>query len=120
MHAAVAAEGEDSIDALTRAFGCVNRRPVQFVALVVLVWLVGSIGLAVVDRVAAAALHLAVWGASFAAPALDGPPALWLAIVAFLVQAWTYAYFWSAAALVYLTLRRDIDGAPWSAVAPGP
>ena len=118
MHAAVAAEGEDSIDALTRAFGIVNRRPVQFIALAALVWFVGSIGLVVVQLIAAASLHLAVWGASFTAPAMDGPPAFWTATVAFLVQSWVYAYFWSAAALVYLTLRRDIDGAPWSEIAP--
>lgn len=117
MHAAVAAEGEDSIDAVSRAFGCVNRRPVQFVGLVVLVLFVGSVGLVVVDRIAVAALQLAVWGAVFTSAGLDAPPAFWASVVAFLVQAWAFAYFWSAAALIYLTLRRDIDGAAWSEVA---
>jgi len=116
IHASVAAEGEDALDALSRAFGCVNRRPVQFAALVALAWIVGSAGLIVVDLIAATALHLAVWGTSLTAPNLDGPPAFWTAIVAFLVQAWAYAYFWSSAALIYLTLRRDIDGSPWSEV----
>lgn len=119
MHAAVAAEGEDSLDAMSRAFGCVNRRPVRFVALAVLVWFVGSIGLVVVHLIAAFALHLAVWGAGFAAANLDAPPAFWPGMVAFLVQSWAFAYFWSAAALIYLTLRRDIDGAPWSEVVDG-
>lgn len=117
MHAAVAAEGEDSIDAMTRAFGCVNRRPFQFVGLVAAVWLAGCAGLIVVHLIGVGALHLAAWGASFTAPALANPPTAWTAIVAFLVQAWVYAYFWSAAALIYMTLRRDIDGAAWSEVA---
>lgn len=119
MHAAVAAEGEDSVDAMSRAFGCVNRRPAQFVGLVVLVWFVGSVGLVVVHLIATAGLHLAVWGAGFTAAGLNGPPAFWVAVVAFLVQSWAFAYFWSAAALIYLTLRRDIDGAAWSEVASG-
>lgn len=119
MHAAVAAEGEDSIDAISRAFGCVNRRPVHFVGLVVLVLVVGSVGLVVVHLIAAAALRLAVWGVGFTAAGLSAPPAFWAAVVAFLVQSWAFAYFWSAAAMIYLTLRRDIDGVDWSEIADG-
>ena len=81
-------------------------------------------------------MHLAAWGMSLTAPAssLAGlgypvPPAtaipridaslqtFWRGLVELVVHGWVYAYFWSAAALVYLLLRHDVDGTDWYQVA---
>ena len=33
-------------------------------------------------------------------------------------HAWPYSYFWTAAALIYLWLRYDVDGTPWEEIDP--
>ena len=38
----------------------------------------------------------------------------WLGWVGILAKSWIYSFFWTAAALVYLWLRQDVDGTPWS------
>ena len=38
----------------------------------------------------------------------------WLGWVVILAKSWIYSFFWTAAALVYLWLRQDVDGTPWS------
>ena len=45
----------------------------------------------------------------------QAPPILigWLGFVGLIVQSWAYSYFWSAEAVIYLMLRRDVDGTPW-------
>lgn len=135
IHASVGADAESTLDALTRAFGCVNRRPVQFVACVAIAWAMGAAGLIAVDVLARTGLHLAAWGLSFTAPSeivaglgrpvLDGAtadslagtaPFFWSRVVMLLAHGWVYSYYWSASAVIYLVLRRDVDGAPLSEV----
>jgi hypothetical protein len=130
IHVSVAADAESALDALSRAFGYVNRRPVQFVACVTAAWLAGAVGLVAVDFLARAACHLAGWGVSFTNPpplvaGLERPglnlgfldslagtvPLFWSRFVGLLAHAWIYGYHWSAASVVYLVLRRDVDGA---------
>lgn len=43
-------------------------------------------------------------------------PIFWRGVVALLVHGWIYAYFWTAASFIYLMLRRDVDGTPWTDV----
>ena len=130
IHVSVAADAESSLDALTRAFGYVNRRPVQFVACVAAAWLAGAALLVVVDLIAGMTIHLAAWGLSFTAPSaivtglarpvldvatsdsIEGTaPFFWAKVVRLLAHGWIYSYYWSAAAAIYLVLRRDVDGA---------
>ena len=138
MNATVAAEGEDGFDALSRSFAYVNQRPLKYAACVVLAWVLGSLGLFVVEIFARLTIHLAQWALSFgapddvlaalyqgatatataqAAPAARGLHEFWLSVVWLLVHAWVYSYFWTSATIIYLVLRQDVDGTPWHVIA---
>jgi hypothetical protein len=71
-------------------------------------------------------VQLTAWGLSFTTPqalwmqllAVDrGPGAYWLFLVSLLVQAWSFSYFWTALAYVYLLLRHDVDRTDWHQIA---
>jgi hypothetical protein len=134
MPPAVAAEGEDAFDALSRAFAYVNQRRGRYLFYAVLAWAIGSAGLVFVDVFAGMVVRLAEWGLSFSAPRDEllalwgaggdaGLPAaaaahrFWVGVVALLVRAWVFSYFWSASAIVYLLLRHDVDGTPFHELA---
>src|SRR6185437_11793011 len=81
---------------------------------------IGSIGLFVVIVFARVVLALADWGVALGAP--ESIPSnelaasghlFWTSFVGWLVHAWIYSYFWSAASIIYLILRRDVDGTAW-------
>ncbi len=135
VHASVAAEAEDLLDALSRTFSYLNQRLGKFVLCMVVAWIIGISGLLAVDLLAHAVAHLAAWGVGLSAPAssLAGLsdlmvgetelarnwfawPAFWRGVLALLVRGWIYAYFWSAASYIYLLLRHDVDGTPWTDV----
>jgi hypothetical protein len=139
MHASVAAEAEDMLDALSRTYSYLNQRPVKFVGLAALAWLIGIPGLLAVDLLASSVVHLATWGLSLSAPAaslagLDFPispgatvphaaaalQSFWRGAVVLLARGWIYAYFWTAASFVYLILRHDVDGTPLTDIKAGP
>ncbi len=133
--ASVAAEAEDVLDALSRSFSYLNQRLGKFVLCVVLAGVIGIPALVAIDLLATVVTHLAAWGVGLSAPAsslaglvasgagegsLVQPdslwPSFWRGVVALLVQSWIYAYFWTAAAFIYLLLRHDVDGTPWTEV----
>ncbi len=135
LHAAVAAEAEDLLDALSRSFSYLNQRLGKFVVCVVLAWLIGIPGLVAVELLATAVTHLAAWGVglSASAPSLAGLtdqvagerpstqiltawPTFWRGVIGLLARGWVYAYFWTAASYIYLLLRHDVDGTPWTDV----
>jgi len=135
LHASVAAEAEDLLDALSRSFSYLNQRLGKFVLCVVLAWLIGIPGLLAVDLLATAVTHLAAWGVGLSASAsslagltdtgageralaqtVTAWPAFWRGVIGLLVRGWIYAYFWTAASFIYLLLRHDVDGTPWTDV----
>jgi hypothetical protein len=135
LHASVAAEAEDLLDALSRSFSYLNQRLGKFVLCAILAWLIGIPGLVAVDLLATVVTHLAAWGVGLSAPAssLSGLtdqvageraiaqlvtawPAFWRGVINLLVRGWIYAYFWTAASFIYLLLRQDVDGTPWTDV----
>ena len=123
MHATVAAEGEDAADALSRSYSYVNQRLVRYLVHAGLALAIGSVGLVAAFAFARVVLGLADWGVGLTAPRVDGlgdwqsgGRVFWGRVVGLLVLAWTYSYFWSAASILYLILRRDVDGTPWHAV----
>jgi len=133
MQAAVAGGAEDSLDALSRSFGYLNQRLGPYAALLVFVWLEGMVGLAFIDFLVTGVIRLTHWSVGLTAPhdlitAFFGSTAtsagtiagathaLWLAAVRLLGHGWTYSYFWTAATFLYLWLRHDVDGTPWSEI----
>jgi hypothetical protein len=120
MHATIAAESEDAPDALSRSYSYINQRLARYLAHAIAALLIGSVGLIAVMAFARAVLTLAEWGVSLGAPNLDNLDnwikngrLFWAHTVGLLVLAWTYSYFWSAASVIYLILRRDVDGTAW-------
>ena len=133
MTAAVAAEGEDAFDALSRSYGYIYQRPWHFVGLATVALLAGSIGFLYVRGFAALTVHLANFGLSIGGPRefvlsfqrawttgefddAGGPQGFWLRVVDLFVIAWTWAYLWSAASAIYLALRRMVDGEQYEVI----
>ena len=124
MHATVAAEGEDAADALSRSYSYVNQRLVRYAAHAVgrpgdrcgrpdrgrspspgssSAWPIGA---------SASGAPSPIASTTGAGAADSSGPGL----VGLLVPAWAYSYFWSAASIIYLILRRDVNGTPWHEV----
>lgn len=123
----VAADGEDAFDALSRSYSYVYQRPWQLAGYTAAAWAIGVVGFLFVQVFAALVVRLTLWGLSMGGPrerllrlfhpgageAADLAGAVhsfWVAVVDLLAFGWVYAYFWSASAIIYLILRRDVDG----------
>jgi hypothetical protein len=127
MVASVAAEAEDSFDALSRSFSYVFQRPVLLAGLVAVAWAVGAAGVLVVEVLVRLLLHLTAWALAFGAPdagiagrfgpTAEGVHAGWYLLVVLLAHAFAFAYAWSAAAQIYLLVRHEVDGTPIEDVA---
>jgi len=126
MVATVAADGEDFFDAISRSYSYVNQQTFRYAAYLGLAGLIGCLGIVAVNLFVRTALGLADWSISLGAPRLvgfrfalsstDSSDLPWVArgwngLVEALVSGWTSSYLWSTAAIVYLVLRRDVDGA---------
>jgi hypothetical protein len=135
LQAALAGGAEDALDAVSRVFGYLNQRLGPFAALLVLAWFEALIGLALVDLLTSGIIRVTVWGLGLSAPASNlssyfGEPSasaggigwavhgFWLGTVNLLAHCWIYGFFWTAAAFLYLWLRHDVDGTPWTEVDP--
>jgi hypothetical protein len=137
VHAAIGAGAEDALDALSRSFGYLNQRIGSFVALAGFAWLQGMIGIVLMDVLASGVLRLTEWGLGLTGRATElaaifdragGPNSpvstathgFWLGIVSLVAHAWAFSFFWTAASLIYLWLRHDVDGTPWEELeSPG-
>ena len=144
LQAATAGGAEDALDALSRIFGYLNQRLGSYAALVALAWLGGMLGLALVDLLTSGVIRLTHWSVGLTAPfalteSFFGSPisssstfagsahGFWLGVVRLLAHGWVFSFFWTAAAYLYLWLRLDVDGSPWSEIdrpvsvsVPGP
>jgi hypothetical protein len=78
---------------------------------------IGAIGLALVIAFASVVVALADWGVGLGGGSITDPANqagfFWRSVVALFVHAWVYSYFWSASTVIYLILRRDVDGTSW-------
>ncbi|AMV38513.1 hypothetical protein [Planctomyces sp. SH-PL62] len=115
IHAAIAAESEEAVEAIGRTYGYVKHRPMTLAACVAAAWALGTLGLAAFEVFLWAGMHLGVWGMGLAAfpsrpGAIGGEIEAWTAVVGLALQAWTFAFFWSAAVRAYLLFRQDVDG----------
>lgn len=127
MIVTVVAEGEDFFDAISRSYSYVNQRAARYVAYLITSAILGAVGLILFGLFIAAALGLADWSTSLGAPRgggfrfLDASSAdrsglpvvayFWNGAVETIASGWIYSYLWSSAAIIYLLLRLDVDGA---------
>jgi hypothetical protein len=135
LQAAVAAGAEDALDALSRIFGYLNQRLGSYLFVVALTCIGGMLGLALVDLLTSSVIRLTQWSVGLTAPRAltDGlfrptgdttggmagaTHAFWLGLVNLLAHAWVYSFYWTAAANLYLWLRHDTDGTPWTVSDP--
>lgn len=138
MVAAVAAEGEDSLDALSRSFSYLNHRLGSYLFYLAVACAIGIPGLLLINWSIDGVLTMTRWGLSPAVPAeslhLGFPsPAgsrtaalpipwstgsFWIGLVRLIPRAWAYSYFWSSLSIIYLLIRKDVDGAEWSELKP--
>ena len=135
FHAALATGADDALDALSRTYGYINQRLILFAAGIAIAWAAGLAGLALVDLLASGVIRLTHWSLSLSGPgptiaALFGmgpvdPSTVavrthrfWLGAVRLFMHAWVFSYFWTAATLLYLWLRHEVDGTPASLVDP--
>jgi hypothetical protein len=135
MIASVAVEAEDAFDALSRAYSYVFQRTSLLALLTGTAWAFGAAGVLLVALVTRVAVTLASWGVAVGAPdarvaGLFGPldvhpestaSALhsgWMGLVSLLAYGWVYSFFWSSSVLIYLALRREVDGTPLDDIGP--
>jgi hypothetical protein len=135
MQAATAGGADDALDSLSRIFGYLNQRLGSYVVLVALAWLGGMLGLAFVDLFTMGVIRMTQWSlcltapsaladSFFASPASSpagvagATHAFWLGVVRLIAHGWVYSFYWTAAANLYLWLRHDIDGSPWTVFDP--
>ncbi|MBA4017371.1 MAG: hypothetical protein C0483_09380 [Pirellula sp.] len=129
MHSTISAEGSDGFDAVSRSYSYVFQRPLHYLFYCVLALLLGLLGLTVVELFAGAVWQLSAWGVSWGSgqPLMEKTLAgglglsrfdasgaklisFWFGCVKLVVLGYAFAYFWSAAAAIYLLLRYDADG----------
>ena len=135
FHAALAAGADDALDALSRTYSYLNQRLVLFAVGVAMAWGVGMAGLALVDLLAMGVIRLTQWSLSLSGPApliaalfsaeqprsthgRRGHSSILAGGVRLLAHAWVFSYFWTAAALLYLWLRHEVDGTPTTVIDP--
>jgi hypothetical protein len=139
MWTTISIEGGDSFDGLNRLYAYVYQRPFHLGAYALASALLGIVSWLAIGLFAGVVLHLAAWGASWAA----GPQraselfalahgdftaagqswgaaivAVWVWVVQLAVLGYGVAYFWTAATAIYLLLRRDADGTPMDDILP--
>jgi hypothetical protein len=135
LQAAVAAGAQDSLDSVSRSFGYVNQRIGSLMALIAFAWIEGMIGIVLMTLLASGVRRLTDWGLGLTGPAAqvatifgragEAQPGVataahsfWLGVVNLVAHGWAYSFFWTAAALIYLWLRHDVDDTPWEEIDP--
>lgn len=148
MVVSVAAEGEDELDAVSRSFSYVNHRLVPYLFYLAIVLLIGIPGYWLVDLIANGTLAMVQWGLGLTVPhqsvvemfgigSPSIPPAglvesglngeriagagianVWIRFVELAAQSWAFSYFWTSLSMIYLIIRKDVDGAAWSQLKP--
>lgn len=129
MTATVAVEADDAFDTLSRSYSYVTQRPGLYGAYALVSWGVGIIGFAVISLLSGLVIQMAIWGLTFGgvAPRVSGlflgdpnlgetPAAIhsfWISAVRLLTHSWLYGYFFTAVTLIYVLLRKDVDGTPF-------
>jgi len=136
MWATIGAENSDAFDALSRSYSYALQRPIHYIWYVIVAIFYGALMWLLVDLFANGVIATSYWSASWyvgnvrmeeiqrvvadgttltgekATGALKGGASIfwfWEGFVRTFSTAFTYAYFFTAAAAIYLLLRRDVD-----------
>ena len=122
MWATISAEGTDSFDALSRSYAYTFQRPLHYLFYVAVAAVIGGLGWLVVQNFAAGVVWMSYWAAGWGCSASQLERMLgeskgisvtfihfWAGCVKLLAVGYLFSYFWTAAAAVYLLLRRDVD-----------
>ncbi|TVQ63193.1 MAG: hypothetical protein EA378_02565 [Phycisphaerales bacterium] len=133
--AAMACEGADAIDAVQRAYAYAIARPIRLVVYIAIAELLGLVFIGVVALVTSLGVSFSLDAASaFGGRPLPNPDAgalwsasgaiveFWIKLAVLLVGAIALSYLASAGVIVYLLIRRVVDGQHhqdlWSPPAP--
>lgn len=135
MVASVGCEGQNSFDAMTRAYAYTFQRPLHYAFYIVIAILFGGFCWLIVSELTNGVVDLAFWSASWGANLVsadridtihglvpvseDGSESLittgqnlmemWNALLKTLAAAFIYGLFWCMASAIYLLLRKDVD-----------
>ena len=125
MWATISTEGTDSFDALSRTYAYTFQRPLHYLFYILVAGFIGWIGWIFVQNFAAGIVWMSYWAAGWGVgnDSLQtmlgvgdeaggfGPVLIrfWTGCVKLLAVGFLFSYFWSAAAGIYLLLRRDVD-----------
>ncbi len=131
MWGALSAEREgDPFDAFSRSFSYVYGRPLHYLFYVVVAALLGALGFAAAKAFIDVVYEFGFWAVSWGAGGdrvetvrelMDARPpsqplaagllllSFWRSVALTFLQGYMFAYFWCAAANVYLLLRQDVD-----------
>jgi hypothetical protein len=130
MWGTISTEGTDCFDALSRSYAYTFQRPLRYLFYAVVAAFIGWLGWLLVEQFAAGVVWLGYWAAAFGAgeeqiKSIMGTPGappltgvgyagawlIWLfaGCVKLLAVGYLFSFFWSATAVIYLLLRRDVD-----------
>ena len=128
MWATISTEGTDSFDALSRTYAYVFQRPLHYLFYAFVAGLIGWLGWLLVQNFAAGVIWMSYWAAGWGSGSAQIDVILsngeglsgvgwvgallirfWSECVKLLATGYVFGYFWSAAAAIYLLLRRDVD-----------
>ena len=135
VNVALAAEGSDAFDGVSRSYAYTFQRPLRYLAYCVVSALVGILGWLLVWGFSEVVIGLGFWSATWglgrdgvslvatSSAELTGLTWLgaqlirfWIAAARTLASGYGYSFFWSAMGGVYLLLRQDVDSTEWDEV----
>ncbi len=141
INIAIAAEGTDAFDAVSRSYAYTFQRPLRYLFYVLVAGAVGLLGWLFVWGFSEAVIALGYWSAAWgmgqagmarivgptdAETALTGLSGfgagligLWVGVARAVASGFGYGYFWCALSGVYLLLRQDLDATEWDEIYDG-
>jgi hypothetical protein len=128
MWATISTEGTDSFDALSRTYAYSFQRPLHYLFYAFVAGFIGWLGWLLVENFAAGVIWMGYWAAGWGSggerlnsimgtgdelTGIGSSGAMlirfWAGCIKLLAVGYLFSYFWSAAAAIYLLLRRDVD-----------
>ncbi|GHT18395.1 hypothetical protein FACS1894189_6260 [Planctomycetales bacterium] len=119
LFAAVATDGSDGFDAISRLFSYIYQRPLHYLVYWIYCGILGFLGYLLVSLFANTTVYLTIRTSGFSAPdsvIIEGMITIWCGLVTWLPLAYLFAWFWTSSVAIYLLLRRSVDATPFNEV----